>query len=65
MNLNDIILSIVEDNKNEVEKRYNGKVKLSFEPKEDHIAIEADKNRLSQVISNLISNAIKLPKKVS
>ena len=59
LNLNDVILSIVEDNKNEVEKRYHGKVKLLFEPKEDHIAIEADKNRLSQVLSNLISNAVK------
>ena len=59
LNLNDVILSIVEDNKNEVEKRYHGKVKLLFEPKEDRIAIKVDKNRLSQVLSNLISNAVK------
>src|SRR5215208_428241 len=62
LNLNDIILSIVEDNKNEVEKRYDSRVKISNEPKEDHIAVEADKNR-SQVLSNLIGNAIKFTKK--
>ena len=34
-------------------------MKLLFKHKEDHIAIKVDKNRLSQVLSNLISNAVK------
>jgi signal transduction histidine kinase len=52
-NLNDIIVNCIND-----VTINNGKnVKLLYEPKD--IIVEADKGRLSQVISNLLSNALK------
>jgi two-component system sensor histidine kinase VicK len=55
--LNDIILNIIEDYKKEKNEK-NKKVKLTYYWDEDFI-IEADKGRISQVISNLLSNATK------
>src|SRR5215211_3426188 len=52
-NLNDIIVNCIND-----VTISNGKnVKLLYEPKD--IIVEGDKGRLSQVISNLLSNALK------
>jgi signal transduction histidine kinase len=58
-NLADLISSVVEDFKNDIQKKGND-VKLFYEP-QDHLnlILEADKGRLTQVISNLLSNAIK------
>jgi signal transduction histidine kinase len=36
-----------------------GKVKLEYEPENEDIFVEADKDRLGQVISNLLGNSIK------
>jgi signal transduction histidine kinase len=36
-----------------------GKVKLEYQPDEEDIFVEADKDRLGQVISNLLGNSIK------
>jgi signal transduction histidine kinase len=56
------MLSIIEDYTSRVENYSNSNVKLSYNrPKEDVIA-EADKGRISQVISNLLSNALKFTK---
>ena len=63
-NLNDIISNAIQDHKNEIEKT-NGSLKLLYENEEkedDNIIVEADRIRLSQVISNLIRNAIKFTK---
>jgi signal transduction histidine kinase len=62
LNLNDIISSVVEDYRNQIEK---ANVKLSYEKRNnnDLLEIEADKERLTQVISNLLSNAIKFTNK--
>jgi signal transduction histidine kinase len=59
-NLNDMILDMVQDYENQnitIEK--NG-IKLLYEPKD--IFLEADKLRLSRVISNLLNNAIHFTK---
>jgi two-component system, OmpR family, sensor histidine kinase VicK len=54
-----LILSIIEDYTSRIENDSNSNVKLLYNrPKEDVIA-EADKARISQVISNLLSNALK------
>src|SRR5215469_936496 len=55
-NLNDVILDLITDLKREIE---NDKVKLlSYKPKQE-IFVEADKERITQVISNVLTNAIK------
>ena len=57
LNINGIILNILE----EYESRDNKKkdyVKIVFTPKDDFF-VEADKERVMQVISNLMNNAIK------
>jgi signal transduction histidine kinase len=64
-NLNDLISSVVEDYKNHIEKE-NDNVKLFYDPKNDVggvvALVEADKGRITQVISNLLGNAIKFTK---
>ena len=55
-NLKDMILDMIQDyeNQNITKEKYN--IKLLYEPKD--IFLEADKLRLSRVISNLLNNAI-------
>jgi two-component system, OmpR family, sensor histidine kinase VicK len=70
-NLNDLILDIVEDYKNEIEKDNKDNVKLLYnhQPKNhdflstSEVLVEADRGRIAQVISNLLSNAIKFTSK--
>jgi signal transduction histidine kinase len=52
--------SIVEDFKNDVQKKGNNFV-LLYNP-DYNLVVEADKGRLTQVISNLIDNALKFTK---
>jgi two-component system, OmpR family, sensor histidine kinase VicK len=55
-NINDVILDVMTDMKRQI---VNDKVKLfSYKPKEE-VFVEADKERIIQVISNLLNNAIK------
>jgi signal transduction histidine kinase len=59
-NLTRLISSIVEDFRNDIQKK-GSNVKLLYEP-EDSLVVEADKERITQVISNLLTNAIKFTK---
>jgi signal transduction histidine kinase len=55
-NLNDVILDVMTDMKTQI---VNDKVKLfSYKPKHE-VFVEADKERIIEVISNLLNNAIK------
>ena len=55
-NLKDVILDVMTDMKTQIA---NGKVELSsYQPTQD-IFVKADKERITQVISNLLNNAIK------
>ena len=76
-NLNDVILNVIEDYKKQIANRNNGNVKLIYEPANSIISgnkknrnsissitlIQADRQRLIQVISNLLENAIKFTEK--
>ena len=60
-NLNDVIFSIIEDFNNTI--RAEGRnIRIFYESKEP-IILESDKGRMSQVISNILSNAIKFSNK--
>jgi signal transduction histidine kinase len=65
-NLNDLIVNIVEDYRNQIEKDKNNVKLLYNQPKSYDakdklvpVVVEADKGRIAQVIYNLLSNAVK------
>ena len=56
-NLNEIISNVIEDCKSQIDSE---KIKLVYEHRRvNNIVVNADKTRLNQVISNLVSNSIK------
>jgi two-component system, OmpR family, sensor histidine kinase VicK len=55
-NLNDVILDVITDMKDQI---VNSKVELSSYKSTEDIFVKADKEKIIQVISNLLNNAIK------
>ena len=61
IDLNEKIKNVINDVENGYDDRNNSNVKIIFEPKET-IFVYADKDRIHQVLSNLLNNAIKYTK---
>ncbi|HET7389886.1 MAG TPA: ATP-binding protein, partial [Nitrososphaeraceae archaeon] len=63
LNLKDVILTAIDDlvicTVKDPNKNDNNNLKLRYEPIENDIFIDVDKSRLTQVISNLLRNAVK------
>ena len=62
-NLDDILSNAVKDYGNQIEKVIDSKMKITYIHAD--IFIEADKGRITQVISNLLSNTAKFTKEGS
>ena len=58
-NVSNLLSKLIEDYKNNIEKN-NGNVRLSYsESNKEAFLVEADRERIIQVISNLLNNAVK------
>ena len=60
--LSEVLFNILEHYKNLISKT-NINIKLLFDSCEDTLLVEADRDRISQVISNLLNNAVKFTRK--
>jgi len=63
LNLNEIVLSTIKDVKNQIQDRWVGGAQILYESRDDTIFIEADRYRVAQLVTNLLSNALKFVKR--
>ena len=59
LNLNILISEVLKEYVNKEVKQQRIKIVYDFKPKDDVIIVEADRDRLAQVIHNLVDNALK------
>ena len=65
-NINDVIENLVQSYRSQVQVKnmVRSDTEILFTPKEDVILVEADKGRLTQVISNVLDNSLKFTKPI-
>ncbi|HXP52246.1 MAG TPA: HAMP domain-containing sensor histidine kinase, partial [Bacteroidia bacterium] len=63
LNLNDVVISAIKDVKNQIQDSWGGGAQILYESNDDTIFIEADRYRVSQLVTNLLSNALKFVKR--
>ncbi len=63
LSLNDVVISAIKDVKNQIQDRWSGGAQILYESNDDTIFIDADRYRVAQLITNLLSNALKFVKR--
>jgi signal transduction histidine kinase len=63
LNLNDVVISVIKDVENQIQDRRSDGAQILYESRDDTIFIEADRYRVAQLVTNLLSNALKFIKR--